>query len=121
MKTLSNLMIYALMGLMTFGYTCTIRLGLGIFNILYDPGKMGALSTFAHLTASQSMIDLWQYLAWGSFLISVMWGMARARHGDFPEPHATPWVCHLTLILCAFFLNVTGALSPFVMPVYVIQ
>lgn len=121
MKTrFTTIFIYAMMALLTFGYTCALRLGLSIFNILYDPKQMGELNTFSTLTAGLGMIEVWQYLAWGSLLIGLAWGCIRAKHGDAPDPHMVPWVCHLTFILAAFFLNVTGALSPLVMPAYVI-
>ncbi len=117
----STLLIYSLMGLLTFGYTCTIRLGLGIFNILYDPANLGQLSDFSTVTASMSMIDVWQYFAWGSFIACLIWGVIRQKHGASPEPHVIPWICHLTIILASFFLNTVGALSPFISPAYVIQ
>ena len=117
----TTIFIYALMALLTFGYTCLIRLGLGIFNILYDPKQMGELNTFSRLTAGLGMVDIWQYLAWGSLLTGLIWGSIRARRGDAAEPHMLPWVCHLTFILAAFFLNSTGALSPLVVPAYVIR
>ena len=53
----TTIFIYALMALLTFGYTCLIRLGLGIFNILYDPKQMGELNTFSRLTAGLGMVD----------------------------------------------------------------
>ncbi len=116
----STLLGYALLGSLTFGYTCTIRLGLGIFDILHDP-KSGELSGFTQFTAGFAMIDVWQYFAWGSLLACAVWGNIRSRNGQFPEPHLTPWVLHLAFILSIFFLNATGALSHFVMPAYVIK
>lgn len=117
----STLLIYALMGLLTFGYTCTVRLGLGMFNILYDSNQMGGLSEFSSFTAGSTMIDIWQYLAWSSLIACLIWGIIRSRHGKFHEPHTTPFVFHLTFIISIFFLNTVGALSPFITPAYVIQ
>lgn len=117
----STLLIYVLMGLLTFGYTCTARLGLSIFNILYDPKQMGELSGFSSFTASSTMIDIWQYLAWSSLIACLIWGVIRSRHGQFPEPHTTPFIFHLTFIISIFFLNTVGALSPLVIPAYTLQ
>jgi len=117
----STILIYALMGLLTFGYTCTIRLGLGMFDIMYDPAQMGGLSEFSTFTASLAMIDIWQYLAWSSLIACLIWGSIRQKRDQFQEPHLTPWICHLTVILASFFLNVVGALSPLIIPAYVIQ
>ncbi len=118
---LSTLLIYALMGLLTFGYTCTARLGLSIFNILYDPKQMGELSGFSSFTASSAMIDIWQYLAWGSLVGCLVWGIIRSRQGQFSEPHTTPCVLHMAFIISIFFLNTVGALSPLVIPAYTLQ
>ena len=117
----STLLIYALMGLLTFGYVCTARLGLSMFNILYDPKQMGGLSEFSSFTASSAMIDIWQYLAWSSLVGCLIWGIIRSRRDQFPEPHITPCVVHMAFIISVFFLNTVGALSPFIMPAYTIQ
>jgi len=113
-----TIIIYFLLGLLTFGYTCVIRLGLSIFNILYDPKDMGELPLISQITAHISVIDLWQYLAWLSLAISLGWGIMRSRKGTLEEPHTVPWVFHLTLIMASFFANTFGALVPFIMVAY---
>ncbi len=117
---LETLIIYGLMGALTLGYTCLIRLGLSIFNILYDP-KMGELSLLSRVTAELAVVEIWQTLAWASLVVSLVWGLIRAKHGDNPNPHAAPWIYHICWILMSFFWNVVGALDPFIMSAYVIR
>ena len=112
--------IYILLGFLTFGYTCTIRLGLGVFHVLYDPKNMGELPLVSKLTAQLSVIEIWQALAWISLGICMFWGIYRSKKAQLDEPHLKPWFCHLSWVLASFFGNVVGALAPFVSVVYVI-
>ena len=113
-----TIIIYFLLGLLTFGYTCVIRLGLSMFNILYDPRDMGEMPQISQITAGLPMIDVWQYMAWASLAISLTWGIMRSRKGNLEEPHTVPWILHLTLIMASFFANTIGALAPFISVAY---
>ena len=108
------------MGMLTLGYTMIARLGLSVFNILYDPSKMGELSLVSKLTAQLSVIEIWQVLAWVSLAISLVWGIWRSKKGLSAEPYLLPWTCHLSWIMLSFFWNAVGAMVPFVMVAYVI-
>ena len=116
-----TLFIYFLMGMLTLGYTMVIRLGLSIFNILHDPSQMGELPLISRLTAQLGVVEIWQSLAWGSFAISLAWGIWRDKKGLSAEPYLVPWTCHLSWIMLSFFWNAVGALVPFVSVAYVIQ
>jgi len=109
------------MGVLTLGYTVIARLGLSIFNTLYDPSQMGELSMISRLTAHLGVVEIWQILAWVSFAISLAWGFWRSKQGLYTEPCLLPWVCHLTWIMLSFFWNAVGALVPFVSVAYVIR
>jgi hypothetical protein len=113
-----TVIIYFLLGLLTFAYTCVIRLGLSMFNILYDPRDMGQMSQVSKVMAHISMIDVWQYLAWASLALSLTWGIIRSRKGSLEEPHTVPWICHLIWIMASFFGNIIGALDPFISVAY---
>ena len=113
-----TIIIYFLLSLLTFGYTCVIRLGLSMFNILYDPRDMGQLPLISQITAHISVIDVWQILAWLSLVISMVWGTMRSRKGTLEEPHTVPWICHLTWVMASFFANTFGALVPFISVAY---
>jgi hypothetical protein len=115
------LFIYILMGILTFGYTMVARLGLSLFHVLYEPSQMGELPTVSRFTAQLSVIEIWQVLAWSSFVISLVWGIFRCKQNHASEPCLLPWICHLTWILLSFFGNVVGALAPFVSVAYVIK
>jgi len=115
-----TLFIYILMGMLTMGYTMIARLGLSVFNVLYDPSQMGELSLVSKLTAQLSVIEIWQVLAWVSLAISLVWGIWRSKKGLSAEPYLLPWTCHLSWIMLSFFWNAVGALVPFVMVAYVI-
>ncbi len=116
-----TLLIYILMGMLTLGYTMVARLGLSVFNVLYDPSKMGELSLVSKLTAQLSVIEVWQVLAWGSLVVSLVWGLLRSKKGLTAEPYLLPWTCHLSWIMLSFFWNAVGALVPFVSVAYVIK
>ena len=113
--------IYVLMGLLTFGYVCAIRLSLSIFNTLYEPENLGEMSLLTKITASTNAMEMWQVVAWISFVISIVWGGLRARQGFLEQPFVVPWIAHLCWIMTAFFWHVVGALDPMVMPIYVIR
>jgi hypothetical protein len=116
-----TLFIYILMGMLTLGYTMIARLGLSVFNVLYDPSKMGELSLVSKLTAQLSFIEIWQVLAWVSLAISLVWGIWRSKKGLSAEPYLLPWTCHLSWIMLSFFWNAVGALVPLVSVAYVIN
>jgi hypothetical protein len=118
---LSTLFIYALMGMLTLGYTMIARLGLSIFNTLYDPKQMSELPMVTKLTAALPVVEIWQVMAWISLAICLLWGIWRSRKRIASEPCLLPWTCHVSWILLSFFWNAVGALVPFVSVVYVIK
>jgi len=119
-EKLQIVFIYSLMGLFTLGYACAIRLGLGIFDILYEP-EMESLSLVSQWMAHRSMIEFWQTLAWISLALNLYWGIHRSRKEVSPEKHALPCLCHLGWVLTCLFWNIVGALDPFISPAYVIR
>lgn len=110
--------IYALMGLLTLGYVCLIRLGLSFFHILTASEQMEPMHVLTRITSSLAAIDIWQQLAWIAYALSILWGIVRARQGRFEQPFNTPWLVHLTWIVTAFFWHLVGALYPLIMPMY---
>ena len=110
--------IYALLFMLTFGYVCAIRLSLSAFNILYNPTSMGEMHLLSKVTASTGALEVWQVLAWISFILSVVWGLLRAKQGTVDQPFVVPWIMHISWIMTAFFWHVVGALNPMVMPIY---
>ncbi len=112
------LFLYVLMGMLTLGYTLIARLGLSVFNILYDPRNMGELPLVSRLTAHLNVIETWQVLAWSSFVISLAWGMWRYKKEVSAEPFMVPWICHLSWIIMSLFWNAVGAMTPLVSVAY---
>jgi hypothetical protein len=116
-----TLFVYGLLGMLTLGYTVIARLGLSIFNILIDPKYMSEMPLVSKLTATLSVIETWQVLAWVSFAICLVWGFWRSKKNLASEPFLLPWTCHVSWIMVSFFWNSVGAMLPFVNAVYYIK
>ena len=92
-------------------------------NAVTDRGGYVEVETCSILDAPQEgrVIEIWQVLAWSSFVISLAWGIWRSKKGLSAEPYLLPWTCHLSWIMLSFFWNAVGALVPLVSVAYVIK
>ncbi len=106
--------LFAFLILLTIGYAYLIRLGLGIFDILYNPASHGAMPFLSRITADMSTVIVWQISAFVSLFACMLWAFLRSRSSHQHDSFLLPAVLHITWLAMSLVWNAVGALYPFI-------
>ena len=105
--------LFFLLAVLTCGYAWLVQLGLGIFNMMYDPAFLGEPSLLTRMMTSSTSIVFWQVSGFASLLICIYWANIRCKSLGTREPVTLPALCHSTWIIASFLWIVFFSLDPF--------
>lgn len=106
--------LFAFLTLLTIGYACLIRLGLGIFDIFFNPDTHGVMPLLSRITAEMSTVIVWQILAFVSLFACMLWAFFRSRSSHQKDSFILPAALHITWLATSLVWNAVGALYPFI-------
>lgn len=119
MNRARKILLYAVLLLLTIGYSWLLDLGISAFRLFLSLNKYTALPV---PTLWLSMHQLpWQILAFASLLLNSIWARHGERKSGDGRHHVYAAVLHASWLLLCLVAHLLGMLLPFVARAYVID
>ncbi len=113
-----KIVIYAVLLLLTIGYSWLIDLGFSAYRLFLSLNKYTALTVPTHWLSMRQLP--WQILACASLLLNFLWALRGEKKNADGRSHLYAAVLHANWLLLCLVAHVLGMLLPFVVRVYVI-
>ena len=114
-----KILLYAILLLMTIGYSWMIDLGISGFRVFVSQKPYTALPLLTHWLSMRQLP--WQLLAFASLLINFFWALHGEKRNADGRAHLYAAVLHAGWLQLCLIAHMLGMLLPFIAKAYIIR